>query len=199
MKTILITLFLILVLSSFTTQDNIQRKATVDAISDIPVFMYAEPLAKYKVVGKAVTMGNILKMMIDEEKTIREKAQDIVAKTFERKKNGKIGDFDAIIFDFEKEKILAIKFEEELSTKAKISSYEGVVIYFFSSPDDEYDIVAKLPADYSMRAERNGTLDDKILSMVRRSIKKNESGEVGDFDAIIFSPDDLSQTLIKFK
>jgi hypothetical protein len=42
-------------------------------------------------------------------------------------------------------------------------------------------------------------LYDKIKSMINRTLKKEEAGEVKQFDAVIIDPKDLSETLIKFK
>ena len=40
---------------------------------------------------------------------------------------------------------------------------------------------------------------DKVNNVVKKALKMEENGEVEKFDAIIFNPDDITSTLIKFK
>jgi len=202
MKKSLITtviLTVLIVVYAFTPSGRQSSPATVSVVSDVPLFIFSEPVADYEIVGKALSVGNILKLSIDEESTIEQKAEDVVALAISRKEKGKVPEFDAIILDLENEKAHAIKFKGEVSLKATIKECKGVPVYLFSTPDDEYEVVAELPADISVRAQRNGMLYDKIKSMVTRTLKKEEAGEVKHFDAIIIDPKDLSETLIKFK
>jgi hypothetical protein len=157
----------------------------------------AKPVADYEVVGKAVSGGYVIKMTVNESSSIQDKAETMVAKAKERVEAGKLPEFDAIILDLDKEKNKAIKFKDDVSLKAEVVREDGVPIYFYSKPDDEYEVVAKLPKDYSAYAARNLLLD-KIRSSINRILKKEEAGEVGKFDAVIFNPDDFSTTLIKF-
>jgi hypothetical protein len=196
MKSLIFVLFFI----PATVVNSQERKAsiaTVEKVSGVPIFLMAKPVAEYEVTGKAVSGGYVIKMTVNESSSLQDKAEAMVAKAKERVEAGKLPEFDAIILDLYKEKNKAIKFKDDVSLKAEVVREDGVPIYFYSKPDDEYEVVAKLPKDYSAYAARNLLLD-KIRSSINRILKKEEAGEVGKFDAVIFNPDDFSTTLIKF-
>ena len=200
-KSVFITIafVVLIVVYAFTPSGRKSSPATVSVVSDVPFFIFSEPVADYEIVGKALSVSNIIKLAVDEESTIEQKAEDVVALAVSRKEKGKIPEFDALILDLENEKAHAIKFKGEISLKAKIKECKGVPVYLFATPDDEYDTIAELPADFSLRAQKSGMLYDKIKSMINRTLKKEEAGETEQFDAVIIDPKDLSETLIKFK
>ncbi len=200
-KTFFITIvFIVLtVLYAFAPSERQSSPATVSVVSDVPFFIFSVPVADYEIVGKALSVSNIIKLAVDEESTIEQKADNVVAFAVSRKGKGKIPEFDALMLDVENEKAYAIKFKGGVSLKAKIKECKGVPVYLFATPDDEYDIIAELPADFSLRAQKSGMLYDKVKSMINRTLKKEEAGEVKQFDAVIIDPKDLSETLIKFK
>ena len=198
MKIFMYTLLIMMFVTSLQAQDRKTSPATVEKVSNVPVFIFSVPVADYEIVGKAVTAGHIIKISIDETSTVRSKTEKLVNKAVERSENGKVPAFDAIIIDLDKEKTLAIKFKDGVSQKAKVLTYETVPVFLFSLPDNDYDVIDTLPADYSLRAQR-GLLLDKIESMINRTLKKEENGEVDNFDAVIINPEDLSETLIRFK
>ncbi len=181
------------------TSDNNEHFATVEKISDVPFFLFSKPVAEYDITGKAMSFSDMVKMGIDQESSTREKAEKIVKIAQKRVEDGKISAFDALIVKLESDKVLAIKFKSNISTKAKIDDFGDLPVYFFNKPDEAYKVVTQLKADYSQRAKRNGMLYDKVKSMVKRTLKKRDNGEVENFDAIIINPDDLSETLIIFK
>ncbi len=198
MKKLSILISVILLLS-FTADKN-DHYANVENVSDIPFFVFSEPVSDYEVIGKAMSFNDMIKMVADQKSSVRQKAEKMVKVAQKRVKNEKLGEFDALIIQLENDKVLAIKFKTNISNKAKINNYEGdIPVYFFNEPEEEYELVTELKAEYSLRAERSGMLFDKINSMVNRTIKKREKGEVKDFDAIIINPDDLSEKLITFK
>ena len=195
--TILLALFLSAIMVN--AQDRKSVPASVEKIEGMPVFIFSLPTAEYEVVGKALKVGNIIKIALNMDATVRDKAVEMVQDAMQRNQDGKVSDFDAIIFDLDKDKVLAIKFGEKGEhISAEPIRYKGVPVYLFSNPVSEYDVIADLEADYSLHAQR-GVLLDKIESMINRTIKKEESGEVGQFDAVVINPDDLSEKLIKFK
>jgi hypothetical protein len=194
-----IVFIVLIVVYAFTPSGRQSSPATVSIVSDVPLFIFSEPVADYEIVGKALSVGNMIKLAVDEESTVEQKAEDVVAFAMTRKEKGKVPEFDALILDLENEKAHTIKFKGEVSLKATIKECEEVPVFLFATPDDEYEVVAELPADYSSRAQRNGMLYDKIKSMINRTLKKEEAGEVKQFDAVIIDPKDLSETLIKFK
>jgi len=197
MKRILIVL-LSFVLLAFTS-DTEKRIAIVEKVSDVPVFFFSKPVAKYDVIGKAMSFSDMLKMASDQKSNVRQKAEKIVKIAQKRVENSKITAFDALIIELENDKVFAIKFKSEISKKAKIDNYGDVPVYFFCEPNDKYKLVKKLDADFSLRAKNGGSLYDKINSMVKRTIKKRKDLELEYFDAIIINPDDLSEKLINFK
>jgi len=162
------------------TSDNNEHYAIVEKVSDVPFFLFSKPVSEYDIIGKAMSFTDMLKMATDQKSSAREKAEKIV----------KIAEND---------KVFAVKFKSDISTKAKIDNYGNLPVYFFNTPDESYEIVTQLKADYSLRAEKSGMLFDKVKSMVKRTLKKKENGELEKFDAIIINPDDLSETLIIFK
>jgi len=198
MKNFMYILLIMMFVTSLQAQDRKTSPATVEKVSNVPVFIFSVPVDEYEIVGKAVTAGHIIKISIDETSTVRSKTEKLVNKAVERSENGKVPAFDAIIIDLDKEKTLAIKFKDGVSQKAKVLTYETVPVFLFSLPDNDYDVIDTLPADYSLRAQR-GLLLDKIESMINRTLKKEENGEVDNFDAVIINPEDLSETLIRFK
>ena len=183
---------------SFISNEN-EHFANVEKILDVPFFLFSKPVSEYDIIGKTMSFTDMLKMATDQKSSAREKAEKIVKIAQKRIKDGKILAFDALIVELENDKVFAIKFKSDISTKAKIDNYGDLPVYFFNKPDEGYEIVTQLKADYSLRAERSGMLFDKINSMVKRTLKKKENGEVEKFDAIIINPDDLSETLINFK
>jgi len=194
------TLFIILSISLFAfTSDNNEHYATVEKVLGVPFFVFSKPVSGYDIVGKAMSFSDMLKMATDTKSSIRKKAEKIVEIAQKRVKDEKISVFDALIVELENDKVRAIKFKSEISQKAKIDNYDNLAVYFFNEPDEEYEVTTQLKADYSLRAERSGMLFDKIHSMVKRTLKKKENGEVEKFDAIIINPDDLSEKLIRFK
>jgi len=194
MKRILIVL-LSFVLLAFTS-DTEKRIAIVETVSDVPVFFFSKPVAKYDVIGKAMSFSDMLKMASDQKSNVRQKAEKIVKIAQKRVENGKITAFDALIIELENDKVFAIKFKSEISKKAKIDNYGDIPVYFFCEPNDEYKLVKRLDADFSLRAKNGGSLYDKINSMVKRTLKKQKNAELDKFDAIIINPDDLSEKLI---
>jgi len=196
-------LFTILTVSLFIplsiiAQENKPITGTVEKISGIPMYLYSEPQVQFEVVGKANTAVDIIKVGVNMNLDVYKKGEKIVETAFKRKDSGKIPNFDAIVLDIHKEKILAIKYKDEPSLNANIQFEDGIAIYIFSQPNIEFEIIADLPADFSLRAE-SGILSDKISSMVRRYLKKVNKGQLDEFDAIIFNPKDLSGQAIKFK
>ena len=179
-------------------QEKRSVPATVSTVSDIPVFIFSIPATDYEVVGKAVTAGHIIKVAVDESSTVSDKIEQIVEHALARKEKGKVPAFDAIIVDLNREKIQAITFTNEPSLDAIVLLPEDVSVYFLSVPKGKYRVVDELPADFSLRAQR-GLLLDKVESMMRRTLKKEEEGEVEKFDAVIINPDDLSEQLIVFE
>ena len=198
MKRLLLVLLMLGMFIAIHAQEKRSIPAKVERVLDIPVFVFSIPAADYEVVGKAVTAGNIIKVAVDESSTVSDKIEQIVRKALDRKENGKIPAFDAIIVDLNRERIQAITFTNEPSLEAIVLLPEDVPVYFFATPEGKYSVVGELPADYSLRAQR-GLLLDKVESMMRRTLKKEEEGEVEKFDAVIISPDDLSEQLIVFE
>jgi len=183
---------------AFTSGNN-EHFATVEKITDTPIFVFSRPVSEYEVVGKAISFNEMLKLVTDQKSSVREKTAKVVEYSLKRVKNGKIPNFDALIIELENDKVNAIKFNSDISQKAKINNYGDLPVYFFCEPDEEYEVVTQLKADYSLRAERGGLLFDKIKSMIDRTLKKKKNNEIKHFDAIIINPDDLSEKLIVFK
>ncbi len=192
-------LFLLLwgVVVSVPAQERNASEAVVEEIKGIPFFMYAEPVEKYDVVGKAISFKETMKLAASNRSNVRQKAEKLVDMVLKKKKEDKLPPFDAIIVDIDRDKTHIIKFEGPVSRRARVKQVKDVPLYFFSHPVAPYDTVAVLPPDFSRWAKRN-LLYDKINSMVGRVKKKAEKGEIGAFDALIYNPEDLSAVAIKF-
>ncbi len=197
MKNLSLTLIVITLLA-FTADRN-EHFATVEKIADTPIFIFSSPVSEYEIVGKALSFNEMLKLAMNQKSNTREKTAHIVDYALKRVENGKISNFDALIIELEKDKVHAIKFKSDISLKAKIENYSDLLVYFFCEPDEEYEVVMQLEADYSLRAARGGMLFDKIRSMVNRTMKKKNNNKIEYFDAIIINPDDLSEKLIVYK
>ena len=198
MKRLILILSVVIVLA-FTADKETEHFATVEKVADTPVFIFSRPVSEYETVGKALSFSEMLKLATDQKSNTREKTAKIVDYAIKRVENGKISDFDALIIELENDKVRAIKFKSAISQKAKIESYGDLPVYFFCNPDEEYEVVTQLEADYSARAAKGGMLFDKIRSMVKRTLKKRDNNEIEYFDAIIINPDDLSEKLIVYK
>lgn len=193
-----LSLMLITAIFLSFASDNVHF-AIVEKVLEVPVFLFSKPVSDYEIIGKAMSFTDMLKIAADQKSSVRKKAEKIVQIAQKRVKEKKISAFDALIIELENDKVFAIKFKSEISTKAKIDNYDDLPVFFFNEPEEDYEIVAKLKANYSLRAERSGMLLDKIKSMVKNTLKKEKKGELEKFDAIIINPDDLSETLINFK
>ncbi len=191
-------LFIAIMLLAFKTDKN-ERLATVEKVSGMPIFIFSRPISEYEVVGKAISFKEAVKLAMDQESSPREKTVKVIEYAHKRVDNGKILDFDGLIIELENDKVHAIKFKTDVSRNAKIDKKDDLPVYFFCEPKDDYEVVIQLEADYSVRAERGGMLFDKVRSMVKRTLKKRKNKEVDYFDAIIISPDDLSEKLIVYK
>ena len=115
--TILLALFLSAIMVN--AQDRKSVPASVEKIEGMPVFIFSLPTAEYEVVGKALKVGNIIKIALNMDATVRDKAVEMVQDAMQRNQDGKVSDFDAIIFDLDKDKVLAIKFGEKGEEKEK--------------------------------------------------------------------------------
>lgn len=193
---------LVIIFSSLILKAQNERKvsmAVVDKIDGVPVFVLAKPVAEYEEVGKAVSAGQMVKLGVNKVVGVYDKFKSVVEAAKRRKKKGKLSNFDALMIDLDNEKAIAVKFKNPGdNTKAEVTKYEGVPVYFFSKPVKKYEVVAELEADYSLYAARN-LLIDKINSMLNRTIKKEKNGKVKKFDAVIINPEDLSEELIIFE
>lgn len=183
---------------SLYAQEEIIPDAIAEKISGVPVFLYCKPVSPYKVLGKAEQRMEILQMDIEGYTSVRKKAELMVASAKDRVKTGLLDNFDAILVDTESSKTYAITFTSENSLKAKAQQVRNISVFFFSKPVNEYDVIAKLPARFP-KYDENGLLQDKVKSMINRALRKVKSGDISKFDGVIFNPDDLSATIIKFK
>ena len=193
---VLAMLFLAIIVNA---QDRKTAPAKVEKIEGVPVYVFSTPADDYEIVGKALKAGSIIKVSVNMSATVREKVQKMVIKALKRQEEGKVPNFDGIIFNLDNDKVQAVKFAEEgKHLNANPTKYKEVSIYMFSEPTSDYEVLATLDADYSIRAG-NSVLIDKVESMLNRTLKKETAGEVEHFDAVIINPDDLSEKLIKFK
>lgn len=192
----------LLLLLLFAVQMNAfsQSKTAAETteIAGVPVFIYSNPATEYETVGKAIPVGKVIMIAANEKVSLTEKIKETIESTNERVKKGKLTKYDAIIIDVDKDKTWAIKFKGEPSLDATVVTVENIPVFLLTKPKTPYEVVAQFPADYSHRASK-GVLYDKVNSMVKRALKKQEEGGVEKFDAIIFDPQDLSETLIRFK
>lgn len=187
----------LLFMPSLYAQVNDDASAAVNKVDDFPIFIYSKPVDSFIVVGNAISFSDAIKILANENNTFDQKIESIIVSSIKRKEKGKIGDYNAILFDSEKEKVLAINFVEKPTVNANVETIDSIHVFFYSTPQKDYKVVDTLVADYSLYAKRNGVFA-KIDSMVRRTKKKQLSGEIDDFDAIIIDSKDLSETLIKF-
>jgi hypothetical protein len=200
MKKLILSISILVVFGlSLQAQDKNTSAATVEEISGIPMFLYASPVEKYEVVGKAGSFGDLIKLTAEVTATVNDKAKKLVSMSKARLEKGKTPPFDAIIVDVDHDKTQTIKFKNGKSLKANAQEVEGILVFFFSKPDTPYKKVTDLEPDFSIRASNGGMLYDKVLSMIKRTNKKVKGGELKKFDAIIFNPEDLSGTAIAFK
>jgi hypothetical protein len=179
-------------------QDKKYQTAIVEKVSGVPVYLFSEPLSQFTIVGKAEQNMEILLMDVYEFTTVSKKAEEMVKAARLRQKKGKLDDFDAILVDNEASKSFAIAFPSDKIPKAKAQKINGISVFFFSKPDNSYDVIARLSSK-SEEYEENGLLTDKVSSMIKRTLRQVKAGKTAPFDGMIFNPDDLSAVAIKFK
>ncbi len=179
-------------------RERASSPAVVNVVDGVPVFMFAEPVVEFQRAEKTLSVKNMFKLASDGDETPRDKVHKLIGMIRHRVEEGKITCFDAVIVDIRNDYYDAICFKGEKSLQANVHTVKDVPIYFFSKPTEPYDTVAVIPAEYSRRAKRN-FLYDKIKSMVGRILKKEKKKEIGQFDALIYNPDDLSAVAIRFK
>lgn len=170
----------------------------IEVISGMPIYMYAVPVDEYEIIGKAISFGETLKLVLDDQTPLSKKVEDAVKIAFDKKTNDKIADFDALAINSSKGKAYGVKFNGENSLKAYIEKVHNIPVFIYSKPVSNYTVVAQTSADFSKRAGR-GLLHNKVKSMLKKAFEKQKNGEIGNFDAVIINPDDLSETFIKFK
>ncbi len=77
----------------------------------------------------------------------------------------------------------------------------NVPVFIYSYPTANYEEVGELGATFSAIAKGTGTsvkVSTVVKELVDKAKTKRKKGKVGDFDAIIVSPDDMTGILIKF-
>ena len=196
---IVIPLFLLAAITcSSIAQKSDQRIAVVEKISGVPIFLFSEPLNPYKVVGRAEKNMEILLMDMADYNSVNKKAMKMIAAAKDRQQKEKLGTFDAIYVNLELSQSLAITFTSDISLKAKVYVFRNISVFLFSKPYDNYEEVVRLPAK-SEDYEENGLLQDKVNSMIKRALRRVKTGDLEPFDGLIFNPDDMSATAIKFK
>ena len=195
---IIITFLALFFFVSLNAQHIDNTSAIVKSIDETPIYIYSKPVQNHEVVGNATSFSDAIKILANEKMTFDEKIAAVIKASIKRKEKGKLGDYNAIVFDSEKEKVLAINFSEKVSVRAHAELIDSTIVFFYSQPEQDYEAVDTLVADYSLYAKRNGVFA-KIESMVHKTEKKAANGEIEDFDAVIINSNDLSDILIKFK
>lgn len=81
---------------------------------------------------------------------------------------------------------------------AQVNRILGKYVFVLSQPVLDYDVVDDLSTQLGSALLGKKSIDDQITEMIKRGMKRQEKGKIGDFDAII-TKDGKEATLIKFR
>jgi len=193
----LILLFTVFTISSYAQSRKLSQ-ATVKKVMNVPVFVYSYPNEEFEEVGDITAMWSLIASVLDENASVSDKAKELIQTAKNKKKKGKVSEFDALLVNPDDYSGILIKFIGEKSLNADVKRVLGVPVYLFSYPNEEYEEVGEITATMSLLLGSD-RLSDQTSELIAKAKKKEKKGKVGKFDAIIISPDDFTGILIKFK
>jgi hypothetical protein len=193
----LILLFLVFTISGYA-QSRKESQATVEKIMNVPIFVYSYPTSEFEEKEDVTATWSLIASALDENASVADKAKELIQTAKNKKKKGKVSEFDALLINPDDYSGTLIKFAGEKSLNADVKRVLGVPVYLFSYPNDEYEEVGEITATMSLLLGSD-KLSDQTSELVAKAKKKEKKKKVGKFDAIIISPDDFTGILIKFK
>ena len=157
--------------------------------------MYSYPTNEYEEVENISATWSAIGSGLDEDVGISERTKELINKAKNKKKKGKVSEFDAMIINPDDFTGTLIKFIREKSLIAEVKRVSGVPVYIYSYPNDEYEEVKEVTATFS--SIRGGNfLSERVKEMVNKAKRKEKKGKIDHFDGIIISPDDFTGILI---
>ena len=193
-----ISLLMPLFLNYGYAQSRKEATATVEKVMNVPVFIYSDPTSEFEEVGNVTATWSLIASALDEKPSVADKVKELVRTAKNKKRKGKVPDFDALLVNPDDYSGTLIKFTDEKSLNADVKRVLGVPVYLFSYPNDDYEEVGEITATISLLMGNN-KLSSQISELVAKAKRKEKKKKVGKFDAIIISPDDFTGILIKFK
>jgi len=193
----LILLFTFFTISSYA-QSRKSSQATVEKVMNVPIFVYSYPTSEFEEIADITATWSLIASALDENASVSDKAKELIQTAKNKKKKGKVSEFDALLINPDDYSGTLIKFTGDKSLNADVKRVLGVPVYLFSYPNEEYEEVGEITATMSLLLGSD-KLSDQTSELIAKAKKKEKKGKVGKFDAIIISPDDFTGILVKFK
>jgi len=196
-RNLLLLLSIIFAISAYSQNKKISQ-ATVDKILNVPVYLYSYPIQEYEETGTIRATWSAIASGLDKSVGISKRTKELINKAKNKKKKGKVSDFNAIIIDPDDYTATLILSSDKSSLNADVKRVSGVPVYIYSYPIEEYEEVKEISATWSALGGGN-SLKNRVSELISKAKRKEKKGKIGHFDAIIISPDDFTGILIKFK
>jgi len=88
------------------------------------------------------------------------------------------------------------------TSTAEVSRIDGVPVFFFCYPTQEYEEIKKVNAGWSALSEsldgQKVNMKKQVREMISHAKRKERKGKIEHFDAIIIDAEDFSGIVIKF-
>lgn len=197
LKKSIISLLLFLLSFSSYAQYLPEALGSVHRVRNVPVFMYAYPVADYEEVESLTAIASGLTVGLEGEVNMNEIVIELVAKAKRKQRKGKIADFDAIIINPDNYSGTLIRFYDEpvlLSEPMRISS---VPIFIYSSPEADYEEVSERWSFMTLSAY-DDDIYQRMHNIVRRAKRRAQKGKTPPFDAIVIDPVSNTHSLIRY-
>lgn len=169
---------------------------TAQRVRNVPVFMYAYPLADYEEVETLTAIASGLTVGLEGEIQINEMVNELVGKAKRKQRKGKIADFDAIIIDPDSYQGILIRFTDEPSLISEPIRVMNVPVFMYAYPEGDYEEVRERWSFLTLSGYSD--IQERTRDMVRIAKRRAQKGKIPHFDAIVIDPISNTHTLISY-
>jgi len=195
--TVVMVLFCLSFAFSLQAQSRKTSKSTVKKVSNIPVYLYADPETSYREVGTIkATMSFVIAGMSDAP-DLSFTTKELLNKAKRKVKKGKMKSFNAMIIDPDDFSGMLVNLKDPSNNIATVNKIQGVPVYLYSEPNKSYKKVKTISATWSNLTGVE-SIKEMVYELVKKAKKQEQSGKIKSFDAIIIQPNSFKGTLVKF-
>lgn len=169
---------------------------TVQRVRNVPVFLYAYPVAEYEEVGTLTAIASGLSVGLEGEVRINEIVNELVGKAKRKLRKGKVADFDAIIIDPDSYQGILIQFTEEQSLVSDPIRVMNVPVFMYAYPEGDYEEVSERWSFLTLSGYSDIT--QRTRDIVRIAKRRAQKGKTPPFDAIVIDPISNTHTMISY-